>query len=340
MIGPLVQFRSHLLEPDRRALDDSHILTSVIRGFVSSLTIAANSAPIRTTPSNLPSSLTLISRLSSRRAGTRFNSRGVDDDGNVANFIESETVFCCSSGLCFSYTQCRGSVPIFWEQQATGLLPQQQKIQITRSVEATQPAFDRHFQELELRYGTIHVLNLLSALKSGESQLTARYDYHIQQCSVNQRSVREEKSQHAQLRRSLFDFEAESKDIGYEAGKRVKGLINEQADGFAFFVADATGPSTASKLPNVILEQSGIFRTNCLDCLDRTNLIQTVISQMVLESFFAQQNASMHSGSFWVRHSALWADNGDVRTALDPSSCLAMLINRRHFRRSTPERVH
>lgn len=32
--------------------------------------------------------LSLISRLSWKRAGTRFNSRGVDDDGNTANFVE------------------------------------------------------------------------------------------------------------------------------------------------------------------------------------------------------------------------------------------------------------
>lgn len=32
--------------------------------------------------------ISLISRLSWKRAGTRFNTRGVDDDGNVANFVE------------------------------------------------------------------------------------------------------------------------------------------------------------------------------------------------------------------------------------------------------------
>lgn len=32
--------------------------------------------------------LTLISRLGWKRAGTRFNTRGVDDDGNTANFVE------------------------------------------------------------------------------------------------------------------------------------------------------------------------------------------------------------------------------------------------------------
>jgi len=34
----------------------------------------------------------LISRLSCERAGTRFNTRGTNDDGHVANFVETEQV--------------------------------------------------------------------------------------------------------------------------------------------------------------------------------------------------------------------------------------------------------
>jgi len=32
----------------------------------------------------------LISRRSRKRAGTRYNARGLDDEGNVANFCETE----------------------------------------------------------------------------------------------------------------------------------------------------------------------------------------------------------------------------------------------------------
>jgi len=32
----------------------------------------------------------LISRRSSKRAGTRYNARGIDDQGHVANFVENE----------------------------------------------------------------------------------------------------------------------------------------------------------------------------------------------------------------------------------------------------------
>lgn len=71
--------------------------------------------------------ISLISRLGWKRAGTRFNTRGVDDDGNCANFVEvkrlfgliraqgshqsqSETLF-STDMHCFSFVQVRGSVP-------------------------------------------------------------------------------------------------------------------------------------------------------------------------------------------------------------------------------------
>ena len=315
MIDPLIRFRSHLARNDRVILDNSHILTSAIRGYVSSITIPASSSPIQNVISRHPSTLTLISRLSCRRAGTRFNSRGIDDDGNVANFVESETIYWFPSGLCFSYAQIRGSIPIFWEQ-AAGLLPQQQKIQITRSVEATQPAFDKHFEDLELKYGSVHVLNLLSESKSGEVELTARYNHHIRYCALNRGLPQGDGSQHALLKQTQFDFHAETRELGYEAARSVERLIHEYADGFAYFMSDniheantTTGKSYSRGV--VVLQQEGVFRTNCLDCLDRTNLIQTIISQMAMESFFRHRGEHALA-DFWMRHSTLWADNGDV----------------------------
>src|SRR5271170_904312 len=152
MISPLLQFRSRLTEVERKALDHSRMLTSVVRGYAATMMIPPSSAPLRRTISSRSSTLTVISRLSSRRAGTRFNSRGIDDDGHVANFVETETILWNPSGMAFSYAQVRGSVPIFWEQ-ASSFLPGQQKIEVTRSFEATQQAFDKHFEFLKLNYG-------------------------------------------------------------------------------------------------------------------------------------------------------------------------------------------
>ena len=320
MIQPLVQFRSRMIPTDRNSLDESHILTSAIRGYVSTITIPAASSPIGTERSGLPSTLSLISRLSCRRAGTRFNSRGLDDDGFVANFVETETLYWFPSGLCFSYAQIRGSVPIFWEQ-STGLLPQQQKIHITRSVEATQPAFNKHFEGLELKYGNVHVLNLLSRTKPSEIELTERYDLHIRQSSLNHRARQSsDTDSHALLKSTHFDFHAETRELGYEAARSVWPLIHDSAESFAYFLADTldgANPKTAGLGRRIvtILQQEGVFRTNCLDCLDRTNLIETIISQMALQSFLNHRGERAFP-DFWMRHSTLWADNGDA--ALEP----------------------
>jgi hypothetical protein len=68
--------------------------------------------------------LALISRRSRFRAGTRFFRRGIDHDGNVANFNETEQILLVeeSGGSAGTYTtrlsfvQIRGSIPLFWTE--------------------------------------------------------------------------------------------------------------------------------------------------------------------------------------------------------------------------------
>ncbi|KAI1150603.1 SacI homology domain-containing protein [Nemania diffusa] len=316
MINPLVQFRSRLVAHEREALDASRILTSAIRGFCLTMTIPQAAAPLRDSNSGLPSYLTVISRLSCKRAGTRFNSRGIDDDGHVANFVETETIYWSSSGVLFSYAQVRGSVPVFWEQSA-GLIPGQQKIAITRSADGTQPAFNKHFDHLEQSYGAVHVVNLLSAAKPGEAELTQLFHYGIQHCPLS-RPNQANSSDHALLRETDYDFHAETKAAGYEVAREIRRYIENSADGFAYYLAEQTDDMVefANEPKNdvrmvVVLQQEGVFRTNCLDCLDRTNLIQTLISQMAVEAFLSHR-AEYAASDFWMRHSTLWADNGDA----------------------------
>ena len=316
MSDPLILFRSRLDSKEKSTFDESGFLTSAIRGFVKSLPIPASSSPIKS-QGGQPSSLTLVSRLSCRRAGTRFNSRGIDDDGNVANFVETETIFYHHSSLCFSYVQVRGSVPLFWEQ-APGLIPGQQKIQVTRSLEATQPAFDKHFEHLELTYGAVHILNLLSESKPGEVELTSRYSHHVSQSPLNQVMAAGGMPEQRMLRDSQFDFHAETKGPGgYEAASAIRHMIHDYAESFAYFLCDEAEAEYSrsqrgiTKESVIILQQEGVFRTNCLDCLDRTNLIQTIVSQMALESCFAHRGEHAFT-DFWTRHSTIWADNGDA----------------------------
>lgn len=57
-----------------------------IQGYVGVFTMALQAPPTNGQPT--VATLSLISRLGWKRAGTRFNTRGVDDDGNTANFVE------------------------------------------------------------------------------------------------------------------------------------------------------------------------------------------------------------------------------------------------------------
>ena len=313
MIRPLLDFRSKLLDHEREALDTSRILTSAIRGFCQTLSIPQSSAPLRS-ESGLPSLLTVVSRLSCRRAGTRFNARGIDDDGNVANFVETETIYWTPSGILFSYAQVRGSVPIFWEQ-AAGLKPGQQKITVTRNREGAQPAFNRHFDDLEQNYGAVHVLNLLSEIKSSEAELTDLYRCCLGHCPLTDTGEKRGQGR-ALIRATEYDFHAETKGPdGYMAAQGIERHISQSVDGFAYYLCepvDGTSYYTGGHARlTVVLQQEGIFRTNCLDCLDRTNLIQTIVSQLAVKSFL-EQKRDYAAPTFFAHHDTLWADNGDA----------------------------
>lgn len=65
-------------------------------------------------------SFVLISRRSRRYAGVRYMKRGINEHGNVANFVEVEQI-CFINSDHFdlkpeinSFVQIRGSIPLFW----------------------------------------------------------------------------------------------------------------------------------------------------------------------------------------------------------------------------------
>lgn len=62
----------------------------------------------------------LVSRKDWRRCGLRFVARGLDREGNCANFVETEqilTVYDSQALTVASYVQTRGSIPVMWSQK-------------------------------------------------------------------------------------------------------------------------------------------------------------------------------------------------------------------------------
>ncbi|SCU82953.1 LADA_0C08856g1_1 [Lachancea dasiensis] len=289
LMQEIITFRNHLDDTAKRVLDDEGFLTTVIRGFAETFI---------TYIKQLKVSLTVISKQSWKRAGTRYNARGVDDEGNVANFVETELIM-YSREYCYAFTQIRGSIPIFWEQDTALINP---KVQITRSLEATQPIFDDHFSQLITKYGPVHVVNLLST-KSSEIELSARYKQHVA------------KSKDHKLNRDIlfteFDFHKETSQEGFAAAAKIKPLLTQTLLESGYFSYDV-------REHKVLSEQHGIFRTNCLDCLDRTNLIQQFISRYAFALFLndfhlmsTTQGTAFTDSDLFIKHNTLWADHGD-----------------------------
>jgi hypothetical protein len=71
----------------------------------------------------------LISRRSRHFAGTRYLKRGLNEDGKVANFVETEQIVYVHHSsfddkpVVSSFVQIRGSIPLTWTQKASALIP-------------------------------------------------------------------------------------------------------------------------------------------------------------------------------------------------------------------------
>lgn len=64
---------------ERKSIESSGMLVALIQGFVDSKWCYIKKTKCQ---------FTIISRLSSNRSGTRFNTRGINDDGDVSNFVQ------------------------------------------------------------------------------------------------------------------------------------------------------------------------------------------------------------------------------------------------------------
>lgn len=65
-----------------------------------------------------------------------------------------------------------------------------------------------------------------------------------------------------------------------------------------------------------ICMQKGIFRVNCIDCLDRTNVVQTALGKAVMEMQFSKLGLIPPDGTLPTNirqtFQLLWANNGDI----------------------------
>ncbi|KAK6983504.1 phosphatidylinositide phosphatase SAC1 [Biomphalaria glabrata] len=69
---------------------------------------------------------------------------------------------------------------------------------------------------------------------------------------------------------------------------------------------------------SVVKLQGGVFRTNCIDCLDRTNVVQSLIAKEILQEqllklgILRSEKELQDQKAFDAVFKNVWADNADV----------------------------
>ncbi|PRP87424.1 phosphatidylinositide phosphatase SAC1 [Planoprotostelium fungivorum] len=236
----------------------------------------------------------LISRRNWKRAGTRYNVRGIDNQGNVANNVETEQIV-VYEGTHVSYVILRGSIPVFWSQKAN--LKYKPKPVLTRSEQESLAACRKHFDELFSNYGSQTVVNLIDH-KGGELLLGYSFENQMRECDTSK------------IKYVAFDFHKEVHGMKYERLSVLLDQIREEVNQQQFFVSNKEGQINS--------KQRGTCRVNCIDNLDRTNVVQSLISRYVLNRQLIQLGIIQPTDDF-KRYDGfektfknIWANNGDA----------------------------
>jgi SacI homology domain len=243
--------------------------------------------------------LTLISRRSAKRSGLRYLRRGVDDEGNTANTVETEQILSnpdwSQSSKVYSFLQVRGSIPLFFSQSPYSFKPVPQ---MQQSAETNLQALKTHFINLSSRYGSVQVVSLVEKHNT-EAQVGEEFEKNMARLNesggVNGNKVGFE----------WFDFHAVCRGMKFENVSLLLDSLGPTLDSFGNSI------EIAGELTN---RQSGILRTNCMDCLDRTNVVQSACGRRALEVQLKDQSIDLSAQVDQVQQwfNTLWADNGDA----------------------------
>lgn len=243
--------------------------------------------------------LTLISRRSVKRPGLRYLRRGVDEEGHTANTVETEQILSraswAPSGKVYSFTQIRGSIPLYFSQSPYSFKPVPI---LQRSYETNHTAFQRHFTNVTNRYGKTQIA-LLVDKTGGEAEIGQKYEEHTKQLNE------EKASSGVKIGFEWFDFHAVCRGMKFDNVSLLVESLDSTLDDFS---------TTVESNGAFLRRQTGVLRTNCMDCLDRTNVVQSACGSRALEKQLMEEDISIDlqtdTNTQWFNE--LWADNGDA----------------------------
>eukprot|EP00347_Sterkiella_histriomuscorum_P022024 403331952 len=262
---------------------DSRWTVNLIQGYVGYHKYTYEGASIETL---------LISRRMHAQSGIKSYTTGLDDEGNCANYVETEVILTCNNSQ-YSFVQSRGTVPIFWQFKQT-----KSKIVFSRDRGSTLYPLMTHISKILDNYNKLIFLNLLSRNETWESNLKAEYQEMFQ-------IVQDDR-----IRNVNYEFNAEVQNDFRKLNKIIESLDQQGNYQIDFSLIDLQ--------ENLILmEQKGLIRTQCVDSSDRSNIAQYKIALTALHIIQEQlqQNASFmqlftEQSGIYQSFIRLWQENG------------------------------
>lgn len=296
----------------------------------------------------------LITRRSRHRGGTRYFSRGIDEDGHVSNYNETEQVVILNdatgslSGFSgwesmnsgkatasrhdlqvLSFVQTRGSVPVFWSE--VNNLKYTPKLDVRRAETAVDAA-GKHFAEQVRIYGDNYLVNLVNQ-KGREERVKRAYEQlvRILVSSPSERTEADEASAEKihtldssqrqsdmdRLHYVYFDFHNETKGLRWHRAELLLERLTDPLLQGGYFrgvenPGHPGGPLDCRSL------QTSVVRTNCMDCLDRTNVVQSMLGRWAVSRQLLDAGVLLPGESasddveFETIFRNVWADNADA----------------------------
>ncbi|KAI0854092.1 SacI homology domain-containing protein [Daldinia vernicosa] len=268
-------WNSHLLRPAEDAIHDPFDwCRPIIHGYIDQAAISIYGRTAH---------ITIIARRSRYFAGARFLKRGANDLGYVANDVETEQIVSEALTTSFhspgpklfanpqftSYVQHRGSIPLHWTQDNIGVTPKP-PIELNL-IDPFYTSAALHFDNLFERYGSpVYALNLIKARERTprESKLLDEYTNAINY--LNQFLPEGHKIIH-----KAWDMSRAAKSKDQDVIGTLENIAETVVTTTGIF-HNGDGDITPTSV------QNGVARTNCIDCLDRTNAAQFVIGKRAL----------------------------------------------------------
>ena len=107
-----------------------------------------------------------------------------------------------------------------------------------------------------------------------------------------------------------FDFHNECKKMKYENLSKLLAEIQNDLDDNKLFEASFKKTNPKDSIDNqnhqpsysilVSSQQKGVCRTNCMDCLDRTNVVQCCIARRLLHEILVQADIEKKNPTYSV----------------------------------------